>query len=46
MVFVAVYATLGTIDLVLMLRYSRKELQPAPEGAAAETDQPIPAMLY
>jgi len=45
-IFVVLYATLGTIDLLLMLRYSRKELPPAPAGAAAETDQPIPAMLY
>src|SRR5580658_4291647 len=29
-VFVLLYAILGTIDLVLMLRYARKELPPAP----------------
>jgi len=42
-VFVLIYATLGTIDLVLMLRYSRKELEPAPTQAA---DEPVPAMHY
>ena len=40
--FFVLYATLGTIDLVLMLRYSRKELPPAP----AQADQPVPAMQY
>jgi cytochrome d ubiquinol oxidase subunit I len=43
-VFVALYAILGTIDLVLMLRYSRKDLPPAP--AESESGKPIPAMLY
>ncbi len=42
--FVLLYGTLGTIDLLLMLRYSRKELPAAPAGAAA--DQPVPAMEY
>ncbi|MGB6456933.1 MAG: cytochrome ubiquinol oxidase subunit I [Streptosporangiaceae bacterium] len=41
--FLVLYATLGTIDLILMLRYSRKELPPAPTQAA---DQPVPAMQY
>jgi cytochrome bd ubiquinol oxidase subunit I len=43
-VFVLLYGILGTVDLVLMLRYARKELPPAPAEAA--TDKPIPAMLY
>jgi cytochrome bd ubiquinol oxidase subunit I len=43
-VFVLLYGTLGTIDLLLMLRYSRKELPPAP--AESESGKPIPAMLY
>jgi cytochrome bd ubiquinol oxidase subunit I len=43
-VFVVVYGALGTVDLLLMLRYARKELGAAP--AEAETDKPIPAMLY
>jgi len=41
-VFFVVYATLGTIDLILMLRYSRKELPPGP----AHADEPVPAMQY
>ncbi len=42
--FVLLYGTLGTVDLILMLRYSRKELAPAPAQAAA--DEPVPAMEY
>jgi cytochrome bd ubiquinol oxidase subunit I len=42
--FVLVYATLGTIDLLLMLRYSRKELPSAPEPA--DSHERVPAMLY
>ncbi len=44
-VFVVLYGTLGTIDLMLMLRYSRKELEPAP-AAGDDADKPVPAMLY
>ena len=43
-VFVVLYGALGTIDLILMLRYARKELPPAPPPADA--DRPVPAMLY
>jgi cytochrome d ubiquinol oxidase subunit I len=43
-VFVLLYGTLGTIDLMLMLRYARKPLEPEP--AAADEGQPIPAMQY
>ena len=43
-VFVLLYGTLGTVDLLLMLRYSRKELPAVPAAAAA--DQPVPAMEY
>jgi cytochrome bd ubiquinol oxidase subunit I len=43
-VFVALYGTLGTIDLILMLRYSRKQLEPAPPPG--DTDKPVPAMTY
>jgi cytochrome bd ubiquinol oxidase subunit I len=43
-VFVGLYGVLGTIDFVLMLRYSRKELAPAPPET--ESEKPIPAMLY
>jgi cytochrome bd ubiquinol oxidase subunit I len=42
-VFVLLYGALGTVNLLLMLRYSRKELPPAPAQSAAE---PVPAMDY
>ena len=42
--FIALYATLGTVDLVLMLRYSRKQLPPA--RADADADAPVPAVQY
>jgi cytochrome bd ubiquinol oxidase subunit I len=42
--FFLLYATLGTVDLLLMLRYSRKELAPAP--AAEDTEGRVPAMEY
>ena len=45
-VFVLLYGTLGTVDLLLMLRYSRKELGPAPPGSDTDTGKPVPAMLY
>jgi cytochrome bd ubiquinol oxidase subunit I len=41
--FFVLYAGLGTIDLILMLRYSRRELAPEP---AASDKQPVPAMQY
>ncbi|HXZ61361.1 MAG TPA: cytochrome ubiquinol oxidase subunit I [Acidimicrobiales bacterium] len=41
--FFVLYAALGTIDLILMLRYARKELPPAPAQAA---DERVPAMQY
>jgi len=42
--FVALYGTLATVDFLLMLRYSRKELPPP----RTETDAgaPVPAVLY
>jgi cytochrome d ubiquinol oxidase subunit I len=43
-VFVLVYAALGTVDLLLMLRYARKELAPAP--AAEDVEGRVPAMEY
>ncbi|MGO8961551.1 MAG: cytochrome ubiquinol oxidase subunit I [Streptosporangiaceae bacterium] len=43
-IFVLIYGTLGTVDLLLMLRYSRRELPAVPTPAAA--DQPVPAMEY
>jgi cytochrome d ubiquinol oxidase subunit I len=42
--FVVLYGTLGTIDLLLMLRYSRKQLPPPRTGA--ETDARLPAVQY
>jgi cytochrome d ubiquinol oxidase subunit I len=43
-IFVLLYVTLGVVDLLLMLRYSRKELPaPVPEG---DEHLPIPAVEY
>jgi cytochrome bd ubiquinol oxidase subunit I len=42
--FAVLYGSLGTVDLILMLRYSRKQLAPAPAQAAE--GEPIPAMEY
>jgi cytochrome bd ubiquinol oxidase subunit I len=42
--FVLLYGTLGTIDLILMLRYSRRQLEPP--AAQQDTEQPVPAMQY
>jgi cytochrome bd-type quinol oxidase subunit 1 len=42
--WVLLYGTLGTIDLMLMLRYARKQLQPPP--AQQDADEPVPAMQY
>ena len=41
--FVLLYGTLATVDLLLMLRYSRRA--PAPR-AEADADAPVPAVLY
>jgi cytochrome d ubiquinol oxidase subunit I len=43
-VFVLLYGTLGTVDLLLMLRYSRKELGPAPPPT--QSGDRVPAMEY
>jgi cytochrome d ubiquinol oxidase subunit I len=45
-IFVLLYGTLGTVDLVLMLRYSRRELSPAPEQAEPGVAAPVPAVQY
>jgi len=42
--FILLYGTLGTVDLLLMLRYSREQLPPPREPAGA--DEPVPAVLY
>jgi cytochrome bd-type quinol oxidase subunit 1 len=42
--FVLVYAVVATIELLLMLKYSKKPLPPP--RAAAEADEPVPAVQY
>jgi cytochrome bd-type quinol oxidase subunit 1 len=42
--FVLVYAVIATIELLLMLKYSRKPLPPP--RTAAEADTPVPAVQY
>jgi cytochrome bd ubiquinol oxidase subunit I len=42
--FILLYGILGTVDLILMLRYSRQQLPPA--RALADADQPVPAIQY
>src|SRR5215831_8174182 len=42
--FVLVYAVIATVELLLMLKYSRKPLPPPHTGA--ETDVPVPAVQY
>ncbi|HEX4114993.1 MAG TPA: cytochrome ubiquinol oxidase subunit I [Solirubrobacteraceae bacterium] len=46
--FVLVYIALGAADLVLMLRYSRKGLDPeeGPEGTGPGAQTPTPALSY
>ena len=42
--FVVLYGILGTVDFILMLRYSRKQLPPPRDQAEADT--PVPAIQY
>ena len=42
--FVLLYGVLGTVDLLLMLKYSREQLPPA--RAEADADAPVPAVQY
>jgi cytochrome bd-type quinol oxidase subunit 1 len=42
--FVLVYAVVATVELLLMLKYSKKPLPPP--RAAAEADEPVPAVQY
>jgi len=42
--FVLVYAVIATVELLLMLKYSRQPLPPP--RAAAEAEQPVPAVQY
>jgi cytochrome d ubiquinol oxidase subunit I len=43
-VFILLYLTIGVVDLLLMLKYSRQQLPPA--RAAADVDAPVPAVQY
>jgi len=43
-VFVLVYAVIATVDLLLMIKYSRQPLPPSRTGADADT--PVPAVQY
>jgi cytochrome d ubiquinol oxidase subunit I len=43
-VFVLLYGVLATVDLMLMLKYSRQQLPPA--RADADADAPVPAVQY
>ncbi|MFY9930685.1 MAG: cytochrome ubiquinol oxidase subunit I [Streptosporangiaceae bacterium] len=43
-VFVLLYGTLATVDLLLMLKYSREQLPPP--RTEADVDAPVPAVLY
>jgi cytochrome d ubiquinol oxidase subunit I len=42
--FVLIYAVVATVDLLLMLKYSRQQLPPPRAGADA--DKPVPAVQY
>jgi cytochrome bd ubiquinol oxidase subunit I len=42
--FVLLYGVLGTVDFLLMLKYSRQHLPPA--RAETEADAPVPAVQY
>lgn len=46
--FVLIYLALGAADLILMLRYSRKGLDPddGPDGTSSDKQAPTPAMSY
>ena len=46
--FVLIYLALGAADLVLMLRYSRKDLEPdeGSEGTGPDAHAPTPALSY
>ena len=43
-IFVLLYGTLATVDLLLMLKYSREQLPPA--RAEADAAAPVPAIQY
>jgi cytochrome d ubiquinol oxidase subunit I len=43
-IFVLLYGVLATVDLMLMLKYSRQQLPPA--HTDADADAPVPAVQY
>jgi len=43
-IFILLYGTLGTVDLILMLKYSREQLPPP--RTETDADAPVPAVLY
>ena len=43
-IFVLLYGVLATVDLMLMLKYSRQPLPPA--HAETDVDAPVPAVQY
>jgi cytochrome bd ubiquinol oxidase subunit I len=45
-IFILLYGTLGTVDLLLMLRYARRELAPVPAETDAGAAAPVPAVQY
>jgi len=44
--FVGLYAVLGTVDLLLMLKYACKELPPPSTETEADLETPVPAVQY
>jgi cytochrome bd ubiquinol oxidase subunit I len=46
-IFIGLYVCLALLDLVFMLRYSRRELGPDPSApAAGEAEARVPSILY
>jgi cytochrome bd ubiquinol oxidase subunit I len=47
-VFVAIYIVLGAADVILMLRYARRDLdhEDGAEGAPGSGTEPLPALTY
>jgi cytochrome bd-type quinol oxidase subunit 1 len=44
--FGALYLILAVVDFALMVRYARRSMPPAPEGADTDAAEPIPAVQY
>jgi cytochrome bd-type quinol oxidase subunit 1 len=45
-IFVLLYLALAVVDLVLMLRYARRDLDPVPAAPADGAEVPVPAVRY